>query len=224
MNLNNIIQYCEIYKLPDIFTGIQVPDPLSKEAVRAAIMVRCGLLTPVYTEPDVLRQMVADWFFNKQWNFEHLVKVIKAEYSPIENYDRYEEYTDVHDGTGKDTHGGNDTRKYNANNKDTDGGSDITTNEVSAENAGTYQPDNQSTLQHGRTTDYDRDETTQDSYGHTIDRKEDWTNKHIAHLHGNIGTTKNTEMVLDELSLLGQFDPYKWIAEQFEKDFMLWIY
>lgn len=224
MNLNNIVQYCKIYNLPDIFEGINVPAPLSKKAVRSAIMVKCGLLTPVFGEPDVLRQTITDWFFEKQWAFSHLVKILNAEYSPIENYDRYEDITDTHEGTGKDTHGGNDTRTFKADNKDIDSGTDTTTNEISAENASTYQADNKRTEGYGKITDYDRDETTQDSYGHTIDKKEDWKTVHTAHIHGNIGTTKNAEMILDDLNLIGQFDPYKWIAGQFENDFMIMIY
>lgn len=224
MNLNNIVQYCKIMRLPDIFEGITVPAPLSKDAVRSAIMVKCGLLTPVYGEPEVLRQTIKDWFYNKQWAFSHLVKIINAEYSPIENYDRYEEYTDIHDGTGKDSHSGTDTRTYDANNQDKDSGTDTITNEISAENASTYQADNKSSTAFGKTTDYKKAESTKDIHGHTIDRKDDWTTKHTAHLHGNIGTTKNAEMILDDIDLIGQFDPYKWIAGQFENDFMIMIY
>ena len=224
MNLNNIVQYCKIYKLPDIFEGINVPAPLSKEAVRSAIMVKCGLLTPVFGEPDVLRQTITDWFFDKQWAFSHLVKILNAEYSPIENYDRYEEYTDKHSGTGKDDHGGTDTRTFTATNKDTDSGTDTTTNEISAENASGYQADNKSSTTFGKATDYKKSESTKDKYGHTIDHRNEWTTKHTAHLHGNIGTTKNAEMILDDIDLIGKFDPYKWIAGQFENDFMIMIY
>lgn len=232
MNLNNLIQYCRTMGYDDPLAGISVPEPLSAEAVRAAIVVRCGLLTPIYNDPDVFRQIAADWFYNKQWNFQHLVKVLQAEYSPIENYDRYEEWTDTHtgtvknDGTGKDTHGGKDTRTGGYT--DTNSGQDETTNEVSAENASTYQPDTKSTDRAGKVLTNTHNDT--DQYGHTIDRKDnntrtdDLKDTHVAHLHGNIGTTKNTEMMLDEIGLIGQFDPYKWIASQFENDMMIMLY
>ena len=224
MNLNNLVQYCRYNDLPDIFEGIRVPSPLSAEAVRAAIMVKCGLLTPIYSEPDVLRQIVTDWFTDKQWNFEHLANIIKAKYSPIENYDRYEDYTDTHSGSGNDTHGGQDVRTDAGTNTDTNSGSDTTTNEVSAENATTYQADNKSTLQHGKSNTFNLNETHTDKYGRTINHTDSYTNSHTAHLHGNIGTTQNVEMINGELQLIGQFDPYKWIASQFENDFCIMVY
>ncbi len=232
MNLNNLIQYCRLNNLDDPLSGIQVPAPLNPAAVRAAIVVKCGLLTPIYNDPDTFRQIAADWFYNKQWNFEHLIKVLTAEYSPIENYDRYEEYTDTHTGTvkndggSKDTHSGSDTRSGGYT--DTNSGSDTTINEVSAENASTYQADNKSTETAGKVLTNTHNDT--DQYGHIIDRKDnntqtnDLTDKHVAHLHGNIGTTKNTEMLLDEIDMIGKFDPYKWIAGQFENDLMIMIY
>ena len=248
MNLNNIVKFCEYNDLPDIFDGIKVPDPLSKSAVRAAIMVRCGLLTPVYGEPDVLRQMVTDWFFIKQWNFEHLVKIIQAEYSPIETYDRYEDWTDTHTGTVKNDSKSTGQRDGSAarseqytesgtgGSTETNSGSDITVNEVSAENSSDYQPDNKSTVTYGKEVTVDNSDNRDSSRtvsdannerenrtGNDL-RTDDLTDRHIGHLHGNIGTTQNVDMIMGEISLIGQFDPYKWIAEQFEKDFMLWIY
>ena len=232
MNLNNLIQYCRLNNMDDPLAGIQVPEPLNPAAVRAAIVVRCGLLTPIYNNPDVFRQITADWFFNKQWNFAHLVKVLRAEYSPIENYDRYEEYEDTHTGTvtndggSKDTHSGEDKRTGGYT--DTNSGQDETTNEVSAENANDYQPDTKSTDKAGKVLTNTHNDT--DQYGHIIDRKDnntrtdDLKDTHKAHLHGNIGTTKNTEMMLDEIAMIGQFDPYKWIASQFENDMMIMLY
>lgn len=216
MNLNNLIQFCDHFGLADPLSGISVPAPLDASLVRSAIVVRCGLLTPLYGEPDVFTSITEDWFQEKQWTFEHLVKIVKAEYSPIENYDRYENITQG----GTDKHSGSDTRKFTADDKDTNSGTDTTENTISAENASTYQPDSKRTVTNGLTVDMDRDQTTTDSYGKTITRDETTE----SHLHGNIGVTQTSEMILNELGMLSRFDPYKWIAEQFEKDLMLMIY
>ena len=237
MNLNNLIKYCHNFGLPDPLSGINVPNELDASLVRSAIVVRCGLLTPVYGEPEVFTAIVADWFAEKQWTFEHLVKIIKAEYSPIENYDRYEDSTDTHKGTvkdagtSKDTHSGKDENNLKIIN-DTDAytGTDTTTNTISAENSSAYQPDNKTEFQNGKTITYNKNDTTTYTHGHKIDRTDDntrtndLTDKHNAHMHGNIGVTKTQEMIELELSLLSKFDPYRWIAEQFENEFMLMIY
>lgn len=236
MNLNNIIHYCREFGLPDPLSGIRVPSPFKADLVRSAIVVRCGLLTPVYGEPEVLTAVISDWFAEKQWTLEHLAKIIQAEYSPIENYDRYEDWTDDHTGSvtdkgsGKDIHSGEDTRTYVRDQSVVGSGQDTIENTISADNASTYQPDNKTVDQAGKTTTTTNDDTTTDTYGHVIDkesgntRTDNLKDKHVGRMHGNIGIVTNQTMIEAELSLLAKFDPYRWIAEQFENEFMLMIY
>ena len=108
MNLQNLIDYCKAYDLPDPLSGISVPEPIDADRVRAAIMMRCGLLEPVYPQPDVFRQTLAQWFDNRAWNFEHLIKIIRAEYSPIENTDKYSDHSISRDGNETIRQGGSD--------------------------------------------------------------------------------------------------------------------
>ena len=118
MNLQNLIDYCDEMGLPDIFSGASVPAPLNLDTVKSAIMVRCGLLTPLYSEPSTFRNLVTHWFNTKQWTFEHLIAVIQSEYSPIENV--FEDRTDtttfgssnIHSGGFKDVNSGKDTTTH----------------------------------------------------------------------------------------------------------------
>lgn len=131
MNLQNLINYGKDFDI-DILSGVQVPAPLSNDTMKSAIMIRCGLLTPVYGEPELFRDMVTHWFTVKQWTIEHLINVINAEYSPIENYDRYEDITDSSTGsetehnTGRynDTHSGTDMESSSGTYNDTHSGND----------------------------------------------------------------------------------------------------
>ena len=52
MNLQNLVNFCHGHGLPDPFSGATVPAPLNLDSVKSAIMIRCGLLTPVYPEPE----------------------------------------------------------------------------------------------------------------------------------------------------------------------------
>lgn len=191
MNLQNQIFYLKSLKNENMFDGVSVPAPLNPEQVVDKIIWRCGLLEPAYTEPEVMHEMINLWFVTNQWNFEHLVNIILAEYSPIENTDRYSEHTIDRSGDSTTSHAGKDTmqeklsgtdqRDYSESGTDqrdiTESGTDQrdiveggttsigTENTISAFNASTYQPDNKSdsTTTHGKTTDDDI------TYGKTTD-------------------------------------------------------
>lgn len=124
MNLQNQLNY-----LPSLLDVVSVPAPLSKELTQSAIMIRCGLLTPVYSEPETMKAALDFWFRSHQWNIEHLLAIVQAEYSPIENTDRYDDWTrkiDT-DKTGSSQNARVDTGTY----------SDSTTGRTDTETSGT---------------------------------------------------------------------------------------
>lgn len=243
MNLQNLLDFSKFNNI-DIFVGVSVPAPLDSETVKSAIMVRCGLLMPIYSEPELFRDTVSHWFTVKQWTFEHLINIIKAEYSPIENFDRYEEYTEVKtgnenekkNGSFTDKNSGSDKESTNGTYKDTHGGSDTETieNTVSAYNSNSYQPDTKTTNntnfnktlsnthEDERTTTYGKQTANKHEDARTLENAENMS--HSGHLHGNIGVTTNQQMIEQELELLKHFDIYGFIASEFEKDNMLMIY
>ena len=171
VNLQNLIDYSKTMNEPDPLYGIDLPQPLDNEKCRSAILMRCGLLEPVYNDPRVFREMIYTWFHIRDWNFKHLIAIIQAEYSPIENTDRYSEHTIKNSGSDSRKYGGSDSRKYggsdetkrsasdtvNGSSEDsasrTENGTDsrtrtpnlqsLTIDEISAENAYDYQPDSQ---------------------------------------------------------------------------------
>ena len=130
MNLNNLVEYCEEFDLPSPFAGAYVPAPLNLETCINAIMVRCGLLTPCYNDPDTFRNITGIWFDRKQWTFEHLINVIQAEYSPIENVDEHTEektkfgHNNIKSGGYKDSESGTDNLTSSGNDKVTQSGTD----------------------------------------------------------------------------------------------------
>lgn len=182
MNLQNLVDYCDINNLQSPFALAYVPTPLDLNKCLSAIMVRCGLLTPVFDDPDTFRNATGVWFDDKQWMFAHLIKLIQKDYDPLENYDRVENFThskgtsatrsggykDVESGkdtvalSGTDTeaHSGTDSIAHSGTDTEAHSGTDTTTNEISAFNASTYQADNKSSTLHG--------ESVGTTYGHSI--------------------------------------------------------
>lgn len=219
MNLMNLVNWSKSIGI-DIFEGVNLPAEINAERVKSAIMIRCGLLTPIYGEPEVFRDMTTIWFESKAWNFEHLVKIIKAEYSPIENVDRYDSTITRKTGTERTE---SESKNINSGSDSVHSESDGSTlNDVSAFNASEYVADNKST------SDMTDDSVT--NYGHVLDAESDSTLTHdtqeefIQHLHGNVGVTSNVKLITEELELISGFDAYAWIAEQFEKDNMIMVY
>lgn len=121
MNLQNLIDY---YQWQDInlWEGCTVPAPFNIDTVINTIMSRCGLLTPIYGDPDVFKELTHMWFYKNQWNFEHLAKVYNASYSPIENVYESDHWEEKNTGTDKRTFGGEDTFEHGE--KHTLGGED----------------------------------------------------------------------------------------------------
>ena len=54
VNLQNLIDYSKVYNEPDPLYGIDLPAPLDNEKCRSAILMRCGLLEPVYNDPPIM--------------------------------------------------------------------------------------------------------------------------------------------------------------------------
>lgn len=240
MNLQNLIE-CGEFEGVDIFEGVSVPAPLDAETVKSAIMVRSGLMTPLYKEPRVFQAMVTHWFIAKQWTIQHLINIIEAEYNPIENYNRVEDSTDTLSGSdvlrmaggNQETHSGTDTETHSGTDTDTHSGTDTTTNNISAENESGWSNDTKSDLAHGESIATLHGHQIADIHGHVItDQYQDRSdtteygkiNTRKSNIHGNIGVTTSQQMIEQELELLRHFDIYGYIAELFENDNMLLIY
>ena len=197
--------------------GVTLPsDDLDAELLKSVIMERCGLLEPLYSEPEVMKQVISIWFRSHQWNIAHVIELIKTAYKPLENYDRHE---DLERGkTDTRNRSENRTQEYTEN-------GDITTNEeterkVAAFNTSEYSPADQ-TVSDSRT----QSETSGDTSGSTTGTEAGSENEHaVNYIHGNVGVTTTQAMFQEELALLGGFNAYQYIAEMFSKDLMLSIW
>ena len=212
MNLQNQLDY-----LPTMLDGVTLPsDDLDVDLLKSVIVERCGLLEPLYSEPETMKQVISIWFRAHQWNIAHVIDLIKTAYKPLENYDRHE---DLERGkTDTRNRSENRTQEYTEN-------GDITTNEeterkVAAFNTSEYSPADQ-TVSDSRT----QSETTGDTSGSTTGTEAGSENEHaVNYIHGNIGVTTTQAMFQEELALLGGFNAYQYIAEMFSRDLMLSIW
>lgn len=192
MNLQNQIDYLKGLSLGDMFDDCSVPDGLDMERVRGAIVMRCGLLTPLYSEPETQRAATQQFFFENQWNFKQIVGIIEAEFSPIENVFEERSEKEIIEREHSDT---------------TEFGH-TTERQVSAENVNFYSPSN-NTVEGGA-----------DTRGGEGKENRQLTNSR----HGNIGVTSAQSLIHESLDLAERFNPYKFIADLYERELMVGIY
>lgn len=252
MNFQSQINYLQEIRNEDMFIGVSVPDPLDPETLKSQIVFRCGLLTPTYSEPHIMQAAITQFFKTEQWNIKHLINIILAEYSPIENTDKYSEHTTKDSGSGSTTLTGSDSKNITNSGSDqreiTNSGTDVkeiqesgdttATREISAFNSTGYQADNKETVDHGKRTEEDlqHGKVTDDNitFGKRVNeagttsrttREENaGESSYTEHTHGNIGVTTNQQMIQEELQLLESFDIYDWIAAKLEKELFLQVY
>ena len=217
-----------------------VPAGIDVDTLKGEIMLQCGLLQPLYSEPATMKSAIKQWFSARAWTFEHLLNIINAEYSPIENTDRYDQWTRnvdrALDRTDNTTDAINETNTKNlTNTRETDSQVDTsgtTTGQVSAFNSSDWSNSSkdsstgqtigdESVTEHNTGTDT---RTGNNTRRNVADEDEDTTETYTQHLHGNIGVTTNQEMIEQELSLLAKFNIYTWIALNLRDSLFLEVY
>lgn len=180
---------------PTLFDDIKLPETFDKKVLIDTIIMESGDLYPYYQHPLYLKANINNWFSRMYNNFERTMNALTVDYNPIENFDRYEDYSDA--------------KVSKLNGSSSSYGTSNTENKTSAYNSGSYQPD--STTSNSNNT----------GVSQNTNSAEDLT--HLGHLHGNIGVTQNTQMINSEIELR-RYDVYLDIARQFERRFITQIY
>lgn len=207
----------QVSYLPTLLDGVTLPtDDLDAELLKSVILERCGLLTPLYSEPETMKEVISIWFRSHSWNIAHVIDLIKTAYKPLENYDRHEDLARDKNDTRNKTE--NRTQNYTENG--TVNMDDVTERSVSAFNTSTYSPADKTV----RDTDTATSSGGQTA-GQTAGTEAGAEAEHaVNYIHGNIGVTTTQAMFQEELALLGGFNAYQFIAEMFSRDLMLSIW
>ena len=190
---------------PDVlFSGLTVPaDTYDLDLLKATILLRGGGFEVMYPDPDFLIPMISAWSYKWANTMQRWWDAFAQTYSPIENYDRNESWTDTGSGTGSGNSSGSSSG--------TTGGTDEET--VSAFDASTYTPKDKHTTSgtQSGTTSGQTSSSFSDSHTHT------------GRIHGNIGVTTNQQMIQAELDLYKQ-NLYDELADVFLMEFTIPVY
>lgn len=78
----------------DIFDRLVVPSTVDRNTVIHKILYDLAELSLVYTSADLVRDMIGVWSEAMLPSWERMAVALNAEYNPIHNYDRTEEWRD----------------------------------------------------------------------------------------------------------------------------------
>lgn len=215
----------------DLFSNMVLPDGIDRDTVIDTIIEKYGMAALYRPDPDYMKKFIGVWSKRKLLTWQKLYNTLTLEYNPIDNTDKYEDYTDTRETT-RETSGenaltatGTDARTEN----ETTGTSRTETveHDVSAENASDYQADTRDS------TSADTDETRKNTASGSNSTKSNGTNsetetytdtfKHTLHTHGNIGVTTTQQMIDAERECV-RYNLYEEIANDYQLAFCLDIY
>lgn len=208
------VSYLGLYNYDStIFDDFALPNSVASRKAEFVdeILSELGQLEALYPNAEVFKRILKAWSNTRLPEWQRVDTALTAEYNPIHNFDRNEDYTDTN--TEKETGNSNSTSstesKANGTNENTESETAFNTESFKnrTKNAGTDTAS--STASATNKSD------------NTVTRE---TNvKHTAHLYGNIGVTTSQQMINEELSMRrGDLESY--IIDDFKHRFCVMVY
>lgn len=208
-----------------IFDGIALPDGYSFNVYDLVneIMLECSELEIVYPDPEFMKKAINTWSRTRLHSWERYVKIMEAEYSPIENTDRHETRSVNRDEneTGENTLDDKTENVYNGHSQSEN--NNRQENKVSAYDSDSYA--NSSRLDNDTLNDVSMSEQNTNKRGtknNTSRNNREQVLENV-HAHGNIGVTTNQAMMTEEVNFW-KWDIYKQIAVEFRTKFCVAVY
>ena len=209
---------------PQLFDELVLPDGYDKNDFIDSLLLEHGEKCVLYSNPDFMKNAIGVW--GRKWynNLEWIYKAMTAEYNPLHNFDRFEEYTD------------NEGRKLesitNAGHKATDSPdfnveqvtSGTVEHEVSADNSSSYQPESKDTTNAGKTKTSGKTQDLSETSNSKTNDAETHNFAHNGHLYGNIGITTSVQMWTGETDARMKYNLYNAASRLFANDLLIGIY
>ena len=90
-----------LYNYDDaIFDGMQLPEGVDADNVVSNLLMELAELEVIYPSWITMQRAISDWSKARVKSWARMLQALNAEYDPIENYDRREEWTDGADSSG----------------------------------------------------------------------------------------------------------------------------
>ena len=229
---------------PTLFDSLELPEDYDKQTFIDSLLIEHGEKCILYSNPDFMKYSIGAW--GRKWalELERIAQALKAEYDPIYNYDRYEEYSDSegrkltsttnagHKATDSPNYSDTQTNNYDiVTEQNTNGNVE---HQTSAYNSSSYQPewkeirnDGKSTVANDGTIKHEISGKTQDISETSNSKTDDAETRnfsHKAHLYGNIGVTTSAAMVSEVVQQRFKYNLYGTAAKLFANELLIGIY
>lgn len=194
-----------------IFDDMILPAEINKNTLIDMIIWECRELTITVASPTILKRAIRLWCDKNIYYWNKLSETMHYDYNPIENYNRVEVITDEYTNNGTRSESG--TRSVSESGKTT---SDESYKKAAYDSA-TEQPRD---LRH---TEVTPDTTTTEIPNIINTDNGSGSNKHNAHISGNIGTMSTQTMIEQERSI-ADISLYNVILNSFKNEFCILKY
>lgn len=208
-----------------LFDLLTLPEGIDRDTCINEIMLRCGEFEVLYPDFDFFREAIGHWGNKWYATFEKWASVLTADYNPLENYDRQENYSGTHgEGRAHDNNISTATTELKAANyTESTGNSSTENSRVPFTNTGSepYLPD---TKTESSMSSKDSRQLTHLYNDSNIGQERiDSGDEHESRIHGNIGVTTSQQMLQAELDLR-LWNLYEHIADLFVVEFCIAVY
>lgn len=185
-----------LYKYDNtIFDDFKLPAAIDRDIFIKNLLFETAELECLMSNPSAFKYFAGAYSDSRIDAWTRVAEVLSAEYNPIHNYDRHEEWEE--NGSGSSTE--------NVNN----GGADVSKLDKSAFNSSNYQPAEKNTVDYGGTQ----------SASSAANNK----NIHSGHLYGNIGVTTTQQMMQEEINIRTN-SIYAFIINDIKQHFCVLVY
>lgn len=202
-----------------LFDQLVLPDGVEREIVINTILDESADFEVIYADPFFTENMIG--LISRKWarTFQKWYDALQLEYDPIENYNRFEHWTDDNTRNGTDT--GTIKNDGGATSKETSSANGQTDTYVNTYDSDSLHQDGRSvSTQNAESSGTDTTTNTE-----TRDLKDSDTANavHDGRIHGNIGVTTSQQMLLEELDISG-WNLYEHIANVFIQELCIMVY
>lgn len=203
---------------PKMLADAPIDERLDKEQLKLSILRRCGSLLPLYTNSELMKVLVTNFFYEKETTITKLIDTTEFEYNPIHNYDRTEEI--VRDNELTAGIGSKETATAGKGSNTITTPNTVEETQVSAFDSSDYQPKEKTSNSGTATTATTTNGTdTVETVRNGTDKEHEKT---VTRMSGNIGVTTTQKMITDERKVV-LFNVYDWIAIEFEMNFCILV-
>lgn len=207
----------------EIWNDFTVPNGIERDIVIDTILVECGELELLYSEPRLLARLIKNWAAAEQLIWQKLYESLHFDYNPIWNKDGTVVETEARNHISKNFDSGSESSRSEGMTGRDVSASGENTEQVSAYNTSEFNNRNKNTAKNSSQENIVSDseigsEKAEDREGYDADDR-----TYSRTEQGNIGLTSTQQLIREQREVV-QFDIYDYIAQSFKKRFCICVY